>query len=276
MLVRRRSVVLLMLVGLLAAIVPACLGYRLLRIAGGVTFEEAKVLADQVLFVGIVAGAALVLVSILFTVRMFNLSGALARIEDLNRVSGHEVTAALSRLGDVGESITRMYAQLNQISARKSTRIAAMDALLAYVLSRSRQRLLVVDPRGEIVRATPSALEFLKGTGVTVVGKSVDSVIPQVEFTRTRAAVGRSAQPWMAERSKFPVAVQPVFNDRNEVAYYIYYLGPDTQLVMKKQPTENQSEGLPQDKETTTTPPEPRARKDSLAARLRRFFGRSV
>lgn len=273
LLIRRNVLILLVLLAVAAAIVPAAVGFSLLREAAGISPVTAKMLAERVLFVGVVSASSLLVVLVVVLVRVYRLSTALSRIADLHRIGGYDVEPALQRLGDVGDSITRIYGQLTELSARKSTRIAAMNSLLNVVMARSPQKLLVVNPRGTVFRATPAALRFLQKKAGEVLGRPVSAVIPDVEFARARAAIGRSSDAWTAEDSSFPVAVQPVFNDRGEIGYYVYYLGPEAHLVVRTDPGKDQPGAIsPAEPALPSAPRHPR-RKGGVLSRLRRFLG---
>jgi hypothetical protein len=272
LLIRRWALVLILLLSIVVALVPAAVGYGLLRNAVDLSSAEAKVGAERLLFVAIVAASGLVATLIVALLNVFHMSTALARIADLHRVGGYAVEPALARLGDVGESITQMYAQLTEISERKSTRIAAMNALLNVILARNSVRLLVVDPRGEVFRATPAALKHLNMAVAEVLGEPVDTVIPDVEFSRIRAAIGRTGEPWAAEESSASVSVQPVLNDRGEVGYYVFYLGSDARLVVRSDPSRDQPvEITPAEPDVPQAPRQGRKSGD-VVSRLRRYL----
>jgi PAS domain-containing protein len=272
LLIRRNALVLLVLFSIGAAVVPAAAGFAMLREAAGLPASDAKILAERALFAGVVSASIMLLTLVVIMARVYRLSTALSRIADLQRVGGYDVEPALERLGEVGGSIARMYGQLNELSARKSTRIAAMNALLNVIMARSPQRLLVVDPRGAVSRATPAALEFLDQTAGAVLGEPVDSVIPDVNFARARAAIGRSGDPWKAEKSSFPVAVQPVLNELGEVGYFVYYLGPEARLVARTDPARDQPDAIAPEDPPLPAPPGGTGTTDGLLARVRRFL----
>lgn len=276
LLVRRRALLFLVAVAVVTAIIPAALGYTAVGRAGGLSPAEAKTAAERLLFVGIVAASFLVLVLFISLARIYRLSTALSRIAELHMVGGYDVGPALRKLGDVGESITRLYGQLSELSARKTTRISAMNALLNVIMARSAQRLLVVDPKGTVFRTTPAALKLLDTTAGAVLSQPVNAVVPGVDFARARAAAGRRAEPWVPEESDIPVAIQPVLNDRGEAAYYLYYLGPDARLVTKLDPGRDQPEEISPQEPALPPTPHPLRKKDGILTRLRRFFGKKT
>jgi len=265
--------VLLILLAVAAALALAAIGFVALRGAVSLSEVEAKVLAERVLFAGLIAASILLGTVVVVAVRAYQLSTALSRIADLHRIGGYDIEPALARLGDVGESIARIYGQLTDLSARKSMRIAAMNSLLSVIMARASQRLLVVDPRGDVVRATPSALEFLDKTAGEVLGDEVDEIIPDVEFTTARAAIRRSGEPWAAEQSSFPVAVQPVLNDQGEIAYFIYYLGPEARHIVRTDPDRDQPRTIVPEEPVPPSISRPSGRKDGILGRLRRALG---
>lgn len=272
LLIRRNSLILLVLLAMAAAIVPAALGFELLRDAVELSPSEAKASAERLLLVGIVATSVLVGALVVTMAGVYRLTTALSRIADLHRVGGYDVEPALERLGDVGESISRMYGQLAELSARKSTRIAAMNSLLNVIMARSTQKLLVVDPRGTVFRTTPAALEFLDRTAGTVLGQPVNSVVPEVDIARARAAIGRTGAAWTAESTSYPVAVQPVLNDRGDIGYFVYYLGSEARLVVRTDAARDQPGEISPEEPILPPVPRPTRRREGVVSRLRRFL----
>ncbi len=273
LLIRRKTLVMLILLSTVAVLTLAAVGYVTLREAVALSAGEAKILSERVLFAGLVAAAILFVTVVVILVKVFQLSTSLSRIADLHRIGGYDIEPALDRLGDVGDNITRIYGHLTELSARKSMRIAAMNSLLNVIMARSSQRLLVVDPRGDVVRATPPALEFLDKTAGEVLGKQADECVPDVEFTTARAAIRRSGEPWMAEQSSFPVAVQPVENEEGENAYFVYYLGPEARNVAHTDPERDQPEAAAPEEPAPPSISRPAGRKDGVLSRLRRALG---
>lgn len=244
LMIRRNSLLVLLLIATVAAIGPSVVGFVVVRDAVGLSAGEAKTAAEGVLFVGIAATTAVGVTLIGMLARLHQLSVTLTRLADLNRLGGHEFAPTLRRLGEVGESILQLYEQTIDLSERKTIRISAMDSLLSILVARSPGSILVVDPAGKIVRATPTALQFLDASTSDVVGAEVDDVVSGVAFARVRAAVGHSPDPWPAEDPPFPVVVQAALNNEGEPGYYVYYLGQDARAIVKAL-TRTEKEDLP-------------------------------
>ncbi len=272
-LVERKLMLLLAVGAVSAAIVPAAIGYTALVEAVGLSAIEAKTAGEGLLFVGITAAGLFLLLLLTVLLRVYRVSTALARIAELHRMDGYDLRPALLRLGDIGESILQILGQLTELNRRKSTRMHAMNGLLQDVLSKSGKRILVVDPRGMVIRATPAALELLDRPASAVLDLPVDDALPGTGFARTRAAIGRSGDPWTVKGAPFPLAVEPIPDDRGETGYYVYYLGPDASLVHQSLPDSHQITAAPQ--EPPTVPPAvPTAhRQKSLLSRLRKLLG---
>jgi PAS domain-containing protein len=244
LMIRRGSLLVLLAIATVAAIGPSIVGFAVVRAAVGLSSDEAKTAAERVLFVGIVAATVVGVTLFGMLARLHQLSVTLTRLADLNRVGGHEFVPTLRRLGEVGESILQLYEQTIDLSERKTMRISAMDSLLSVLVARSPRSILIVDPAGKIVRATPAALQFLDTSTANVVGAEIDGVISGVNFARVRAAIGRSPDPWAAEDPPFPVAVQAALNNEGEPGYYVCFLGQDARAIVKAQ-TRTEKEDLP-------------------------------
>lgn len=238
--VRRRSLVIGVIVVAVLVAIPGVVGFSLLQNGVNRPATEAKVAAEQFLLLIILADAGVVLTFVTLLVRSYNLSAALARIEAFQRLSGRKLHVALKRLGDVGESITRMYAELEALNARKSRRIAAMNALVSVIMNGATQRIIVVDSQGVVTRATQAAITYLKPAAGIVIGKPVDEIVRDADFSRVRAALGRKPGIWIVDGVTYPVAVQTVQDDLGEVSYFVYYFGSDAHHV-----TARRAEGMP-------------------------------
>lgn len=234
LLVRRRTVVVLVLVTVLAVLVTGIIAYLAVMKTTLLDAREIKILAERVLLTAFVT-TTLVIVAIGLVLReVVFINNVLGRLIDMNRAGGTHTEVALNRLGEVGHQIALLQQQISTLSAHKSTRISAMNGLLNAITVRSTQKMLVVNAAGLIYRTTPSVPAMLDKSTAEVTGKHIDTVIESETFTGTVAAIEKSGKVHFFEERKKPVAVVPIQNDQDLVAYYLYYFSDDAESERKR------------------------------------------
>lgn len=234
LLLRRRTITVLVLIAVVLALGMSVLAYLSLQSAGELSPLERKVLSERILLAGII-GALIVLASVLLAAYdAINLNSVFKRLSGMHRMSGDQLQMMLRSLGSVGDQISDLYDNLNDLSARKSTLIAALNSLLSAVLARTDKNMLIVNAAGRIYRATPAALEYLELSSADVTDKPIDDVIDTEEFAETAAAAARSAGAHVIEGGRDAVVVIPVMNNRGLAAYYLYIFGRDATQELKQ------------------------------------------
>ncbi len=240
LLVRRRTITILVLAAIAFSFGMSVLAFLVLQTFGELTPAEQKVVAERVLLVGVV-GTILVCAGLLLVVRdAVNLSAVFKRLAGMHRMSGDQIHAELRGLGVVGDQIGTLYTSINSLSARKSTRIAALDALLNTVLNRTDANLLIVNAAGTVYRATPAALRHLDASSGEVVDHSIDDFVDAERFSETSATVARRRGSHMIGEGRTAMVVLPVTNDQGLIAYYVYLLGEDARDELKRNPPKRQ------------------------------------
>ena len=236
LLIRRRTLLILILATVTFALAMSVLGYLLIGGAGDLDSAETKVLAERLLFTGIV-GSSLVLVGLGIAVyRTVALNALLGRLSDMHRLSGDQLYLALRRFGSVGDQLSSLYRNINALSDRKSRRIASMNALLVAILSQSDRRIVIVNAAGQVYRATAGALEYLDISASEATEQPIDSIIEGEVFAKTAAAFSRNKGYSTLQGPDENVAVVRVMGDSSLVAYYLYLLGRDAKEELKRNP----------------------------------------
>lgn len=238
LLVRRRTITILVFSALAFSLGMGVLTYLTIQTFRELSAAEQKIVAEQVLLVAIV-GTIVVCAGLLLVVHeAVNLSRVFKRLAGMHRMSGDQIHSELRALGVVGEQIGNLYTSINSLSARKSTRIAAMDSLLSTVLSRTDENMLIVNAAGKVYRATSTALEHLEASRADVVDHSIDDFVEAEPFSETAAAVARRKGSHVIGEGREAIVVLPVTNDQGLIAYYVYLLGADARDELKRNPRE--------------------------------------
>ena len=234
LLLRRRTITVLVLIAVVLALGMSVLAYLSLQTAGELSPLERKVLSERILLLGIV-GALIVLASLaLAAYDAVNLNSVFKRLSGMHHMSGDQLQMMLRSLGSVGDQISDLYDNLNDLSARKSTLIAALNSLLSAVLARTDKNMLIVNAAGKIYRATPAAMEYLELSSANVTDKPIDDVIDTEQFAETAAAATRSVGAHAIEGGRDAVVVIPVMNNQGLAAYYLYLFGRDATDELKQ------------------------------------------
>lgn len=233
LLVRRRTVIILVSVTVVFALAMSVLGYISVNAAGELSPAERKVLAERILIAGIV-GSAIVLAGLAVAFyETVSLNTLLKRLSEMYYLSGDQLRLALRRFGSVGDELWSLYENINALSDRKSRRIVAMNSLLAEVVARSDQKMLIVNAAGVVYKVTEAALKHLTLSSSEVLEQPIDSIIKGATFAETTAALARNAHNYAIEGENETVAVVPVLGDQGLAAYYLYLFGADAKKELK-------------------------------------------
>ena len=163
LLVRRRALVVFTVLVVFVTLAVALHAYLAVSaVAEGLL--GAKLAAERVLFVSIIASMLTLSLGIALTVRAITLSAILDKLVNMNRMSGFSPEIALERLGQVGEKINQLYRQASELSAKKSQKIGGMSSLLEHVMSNAEQLFLVTDPSGDVIYASAALMKRCERT----------------------------------------------------------------------------------------------------------------
>ena len=243
LLVRRRTLFILVLATVALVLATSVLAYVSIDAAGELSPAERKILAERILFAGIV-GSAIVLIGLVAVIYdTVSLNTLLKRLSQMYGLSGDQLRLALRRFGSVGDELWSLYENINALSERKSRRIVAMNSLLTEIVERSDQKMLIVNAAGEVYKVTEAALEHLELSSSKVVEQPVESIITGATFLETTAALARNADSFSIEGEHETVAVVPVSGDQGLAAYYLYLLGADAKKELKREPSAGLSDG---------------------------------
>jgi PAS domain-containing protein len=138
--------------------------------------RERKAAAERLLFVGFVVSLALLAGAGAVFTRSIYLSRRLDKLSEMTRMGGHSPAPALSRMGELGRRIRRLYEELLEISDRKSDKISALTAANETVLRVTARPVAILDARAVVLRANRAMLELLQRQPSEVVGSSAEEL----------------------------------------------------------------------------------------------------
>ena len=222
---KRNTLLLLVLLAVAGVAAVAIIAYGSILHTGAqsdsAAAAEAKLLAERVLFSGIVATLIVLSGGIAVIIRSVKLTQLLDKLVAMNRMSGFSPESALARLGDVGDRIATIYHQVSELSEKKSRKISGLTALNELLLNVSDQMVMIVDAAGHVLQASRPLLERLDRARGEIVGVHLDDLLPGAnidaairEASQTRSAVVR-------ERHGDSIVFDPVINSDAEVSYLV-------------------------------------------------------
>ena len=221
---RRRSLLLALVTAVTATLVVAVVAYIAIRFVAPPGDPTAKIASERVLFVSIVASAVCLSVQLAVLLRATRLSNQLDRLVEMNRLSGYSAEVALNRMGDVGPKIATLYAQMSELSEKKSRKIAALTTLNDYLMTVMSQLVIVADATGRVVQASKPVLDRLEKARNEVVGQHIDDLIPNAEVASAIREMDKSHMPVVRERRGDSLVFSPVIDRDNHVAYLVVVL----------------------------------------------------
>jgi PAS domain-containing protein len=223
--VTRRALLLLVVLTIIAVGTVAAVAYfssaRLAVELDPGASAESKVVAERVLFLGIIATILAAGAGLAVIVRAVRITSLLDKLIVMNRISGFSAERALRGLGDVGDKIATVFRQVAELSEKKSRKISALTGLNELLLNVSDQLVLVVDVKGNVLQASKPLLERLDRARSDIVGVYLDDLLPGAnikaaiqEASQTRSAVVR-------ERDRDSLVFNPVVNRDGQVTYLV-------------------------------------------------------
>jgi len=234
LMLRRRSILLALVTAVIATLVVAVVAYVAIRSVAPSGDPAAKVASERVLFISIIASAVCLSVQLAVLVRSTRLSNQLDRLVEMNRLSGYSAEVALNRMGDVGPKIATLYAQMSELSEKKSRKIAALTTLNDYLMNVMSQLVIVADATGRVVQASKPVFDRLEKVRTDVVGQHIDDLIPNAEAASAIREMDKSHMPVVRERRGDSLVFSPVIDRDNHVAYLVIVLTRTVTDEMKR------------------------------------------
>lgn len=219
----RRSIVVLTVVACVATLAAAGIGYGTISAVAA----DAKIPAERVLFSGIVAVIVVIATSVTVLLRSLWISARLEKLVEMSRISGFPATAALTRLGEIGQRIAALYAPLADVSNMKSRKISALSALVESLIDATPEPVLVVDATGMISHAGREMLEESGTSRTNVVGLYLDTVISNAGTAAALREMRTAHAPAQQDRDdRPPLKFTPILNSAGELTYALVMLSP--------------------------------------------------
>ncbi len=222
-LVSRRWLLAVLAVGVASVLCLGIVGYLLLAASSGRAVEEAKLSAENLLYLCLVLGAVLAVLSAALLLRSRGVSKELDRIVALAHSSAQQVQQRLARLGPLGGRINALTAALNDVSERRLVRLSALNATVAALVTHGKAPLALLEVTGRVVAASPAFKEklALEGEPTPVIA----DLLPGLDFPAVVGRLERTRMPQPWNEGAESCGFHPVFDRRNELANVVCVLG---------------------------------------------------
>lgn len=229
----RRGVLIHLLVTILLIIGVGVFGYLSIR-----ALPESKVAAERFLMVSVVIALLSVVSGYLLYRRGQNLNQTLRIAEQRLRQGGFSARHFFEErgLGTLGKELQSIYQGVEEISEKKSLRIGALNALNSFLLSRSEERLLVINVQGAIFQASDAFLASLEAKRGEVVGQDVTKLLPDLDLDKAINHFYRDRNPMELGSGDNKMRLYPVFDARRELAYCVIAFDEVEEMAMPKIP----------------------------------------
>ena len=195
---------------------------------------EAKVAAEQILFISIVFAAVVLIAGTAVIVRAVSFTAILDKLVGMNRMTGFTPELTLNRLGEVGRKITLLYRQASELSAKKSRKIGGLSALVEHLMTLSGELVIVSDSAGKVVHASKSLIEGIGKPRSQIVGTALTDLIPEADVSAAVRSTARTRDPFVVKTNGDSVVFNPIFSSDGEVHYMVALLTKAATGEMRK------------------------------------------
>jgi hypothetical protein len=185
--------------------------------------REIKLAFENLLFVGLLAAMTVVGLGIWALFSSESIYRRIDRITDLARQGSTAVPDLLSKMGGLGERISRLQRHLNEISELRARRISVLSGLNAFLLANVRLRLAVVDLQGKIVSASGPLLEDRKEDQPDILGRDVGELIHPEKYGAVVSQLEQSRMIHSSNQGAFQFV--PLFDSAGHLTFVVCVVG---------------------------------------------------
>lgn len=203
--------------------------------------------AETILFVGFIIAAAHLLLSIGLFVHAYKRKKDLAKFTELVRMGGNISEKKIARFGSLGTQIKTMLQNLNDISNKKSLRIAALNGLQKSLLDLISEQIFIVDLTGTIIDMSKT-LKEKSGTYPI----SLTDLLPSADIKIIFQNAQRTHAPIIDDDN---TVFFPIFSTLGDITFFIVDISKQSSINWASLLTKKQSVQKPVNtSETHTTP----------------------
>jgi len=230
--VRTAVFIFLMLTGALLCLALGVYGYLLVTQAAGADSTVVKVLAERMLFLGLLAAIAVVGFSAAVFIRSVRIHAALDRLVALSRLSGGFSGEPLSRLGELGTRISELYKHVTEVSEKKSQKISAISSLNQFLLNRIELKIVITDVAGRITQLSKPFVDEQESGRQDFLGLHVNQLLPDLNFHEVFTTLERTHGAVEVTVKAGAFRMFPILDRNNHVAYCVGLLGSGMKLEL--------------------------------------------
>ena len=221
-LVKRRVFLLTFLVVSLGVGALGFVGYRAILSGIERTAVESTAAAERFLFI---AGMVFI-AAVAALVTMWGTGGRvlrlLDRIHELARLRGVPPENRLYRLGPLGERIATLLSTVDEVSAKRASKIFGLSSLAVFLIENVGVSLIVTDSRGIIRYVSDRYTDKAERRKSELLDAPIDSVFPEVRPGEILTEVARYGGYRQVESGKRSIDVYGVFDDARHLVYLVY------------------------------------------------------
>lgn len=221
-LVKRHVFFLTLLVVVLGIGVLGSSGYRIILAGADRTLDESTFSAERFLFIaGVVFVAAVASLATMWGTggRVLRL---LDRIHELARLRGVPPENRLYRLGPLGGRIATLLSTVEEVSAKRASKISGLSSLAEFLTENVSISLIVTDPRGVIRYVSDRYAEKADRRKSELLDAPIESIFPELRPAEIVTEVARYRGYRQVESGKQSIDVYGIFDDARHLVYLVY------------------------------------------------------
>ena len=197
-----------------------------------ISLPDSKSAAERYLMVAVLCGVVALFGTGILYRRSRNLDFTLARARQRVRQGGFVATDYFrgAHLGGLGEMLAEIFTGVEEVSAKKSLRIGALNSLNALLLKQSPERLLVTNGEGIVFQGSSAFFEAAEASQGQIVGKNVSEILPELDFDRATNHFYREGEAFMVGSDEERVTAFPVLDAQRNLAYSVILVGAKAEV----------------------------------------------
>ncbi len=218
---------------------------------------SSKYFAENVVFYAVIVLLFLAILLANTIARHKDILAELDKIVELSHKSPSVIQTQVNKLGLLGEKISQINANLNELNEVKSLKISAQSALIDFIFKESEGWLLLTDAEGRIVNFSRGLIDKLQMEKINLFGVYIDELLPDTDpsklinnLRRTKGVTVKSHIVTGHNRATMNSvwAFFPILNSKGKLVY--------TVGILQDTPPENleETEQLPFKEKPLITP----------------------
>ncbi|OJF76464.1 MAG: hypothetical protein BKP49_07135 [Treponema sp. CETP13] len=213
-------VVIFFILAMLSSLATGFISWHLLLLAGN------KTAGETMLYCTIIVNVILLFLLFLLIKRSYKRTNTVEKMIDFARINGVVDKEYFNNLGTLGAELKTLYSEIENISEKRAKRLFFMDSLTHTIFDEINEKMIVLDPQGNILYAWRKAFQKKEAIPSSVIGVSITEMYPDFNFTNaaSKAALEHSAVSVMVKTGVHAVCI-PILANNNSVDGYLLIMG---------------------------------------------------